>query len=915
VRLRELIQACIERSVRIFAFAGPLLLAINTFGQSNILKGRIRDTAIGVNCSSAQVSLLQKDSTPLQTVTSLTDGRFHFSRAIDSGEYLLKVSHPGYLLYYKRLFISDNKSYDLGTLVLKHRSDSLQAVIVTPKSLLPHIKGDTFEYNTGNIHLKANSAVEQLLARLPGLHIDPDGNITFNGEKIEKLLVDGEDVFGSSPWIVLHNFNSDMIAGVQILDKKNEQTSFTGVDDGTRNKTLNLVLKESAKKGYFGKAEIGANARETYNADGLVGSFKDRRQLVILGLASNTGNLDFNGNTTGLSTNFAVFNGASDPLGASAGEGIPRVAATALHYANSGNNNGHIDGNYQYGHLFTHPISTNLTEQILPDSLYIQSQESNSTNKQDQHLFGATYEYVPDTLSSVALSISGLNQQGNNRFGSTGSSAFNGLLVNNYQRSISSLVKNQQFNANLFWRIRARKTSKRMFSTIIGISRAENNTNGYLNSLIQNYRPGGGSLSADSTDQRKLFNTSILAFTGSINYTNPLWKNTTLALAYNTSYNSNNSLHSTYSNSDGKYQDYVDSLSSNYVARVTNQLITINLQGESPSFRYTIGENILQYNYRQADQLTGSILHYQYTDLNPHVLAVYKINTSARITFNYVSTALQPSAPQLQPVYNNIDPLHIIMGNPNLRPSVSQTVKLKIQNSKVALLNLELTYIAINNSISTKSSIDTFGRQITQPVNTNGARMASFNFSIEKSLQQLGIDFGFNTYLTYNRSVNYVNTQLSKNDNFTPGGGLSLAKYLSDKFIIRINMDLTWFFTQSSTNEAAKLHYWTQRQYGQFSLFPFHGLEISTTANYIWQQKTTALGNDLSALLWNAYASQSLWDNQLAIKFSINNILNQNVSIGRNSVSNITSEHTANILGQLWMFSIVYHFKHQGKIK
>ena len=75
------------------------------------------------------------------------------------------------------------------------KSDSLQAVIVRPLALRPQLRDDTVEYNTDNIKMQLNAAAEEMLGLLPGLMVDANGNITYNGEKISRLLVDCEDFF------------------------------------------------------------------------------------------------------------------------------------------------------------------------------------------------------------------------------------------------------------------------------------------------------------------------------------------------------------------------------------------------------------------------------------------------------------------------------------------------------------------------------------------------------------------------------------------------------------------------------------------------------------------------------------------------------------------------------------------------
>jgi len=66
--------------------------------------------------------------------------------------------------------------------------DSLKEVVVRPTALRPYWRGDTMEFNTNIIQIRANANVEELLGRLPGLHIDANGRITYNGEVIKQTI-------------------------------------------------------------------------------------------------------------------------------------------------------------------------------------------------------------------------------------------------------------------------------------------------------------------------------------------------------------------------------------------------------------------------------------------------------------------------------------------------------------------------------------------------------------------------------------------------------------------------------------------------------------------------------------------------------------------------------------------------------
>jgi len=804
---------------------------------------------------------------------------------------------------------------DLGTVVLFPRADTLTAVIVTPRALPPKMHGDTLEYATSHIKTRVNANVEELLARLPGVQVDQNGGIKVNGKKVERLLVDGEDLFAGDPTIVTRNFNADMIAKVQVLDKKSAQAEFTGVDDGQTTKTINLALKDDSKRGYFLKTEAGGGPQGYYNLNGLLGSFKGYRQFAALGMMANTGATSFNGNVGDLGSGLNIGSGTNDALRATAGNGIPRVGGGGMHYANKWNGNeDHLVGNYSYGQLTTSPYSTMVTSQILTDSIYIQRQQSSSVNTQNQHALNADYDYIPDSISAFRFSLGGASMQGHNDFSSIDSSSFNDTLVNSSLRTIRSDVENQQFRGSIMWRIRGREKKDRNFSVLAGMARQSNNTGGFLYSRNNFYQGSGALLYADTTDQRKVIDLNGLFFNSSLNYTEPLWKDAVLAVTYGLSFNKAESSQSTYNRNGGKYDDYVDSLSNHYQNNVLTQRATVNLQMHDKTFGFTMGGDILYYAYRQLDKIKDSVLRYQYINFTPRINGRYKIDNYKGFDLNYNTSTQQPSITQLQPVQNNNDPLHITLGNPHLHASFSHNLDIGFYSLKPWVTNVGVNFGLTTNTISTKSYTDSLGRQVSEAVNVNGTYRAGSYFSISKKIKPIDLDLGLNTGVSYNRSVNYVNQYLSRNDSYNAGAGFSLNKFVADKYSCQLNAAISYSYSRSSINLSAPTHYWIQDHNAQVSLFPLPGFEINTGAFFNWRQKLNNFDKKNSTLMWNAYVGKNFLKNQLTIRWQVNDILGQNAGISRNITANQTIESTFNVIGRYWALSATWRFMHHRKI-
>src|SRR5690606_23324629 len=131
--------------------------------------------------------------------------------------------------------------------------------------------------------------VEDLLRKLPGIQVDQNGRITAHSQTVSKVLLDGEEFFGDDPTLVTRNIRADMVDKVQLYDKKSDQATFTGIDDGVKIKTINIKLKEDKKNGLFGKANAGMGNDGYYEGQAMINRFKGNKKYAAFGTIANNG--------------------------------------------------------------------------------------------------------------------------------------------------------------------------------------------------------------------------------------------------------------------------------------------------------------------------------------------------------------------------------------------------------------------------------------------------------------------------------------------------------------------------------------------------------------------------------------------------------------------------------------------------
>jgi len=204
------------------------------FAQSSI-KGQITDSAEKKQLYNASINILRaKDSILLGSTRANKDGQFNLPAKFE-GKYILMITYPQYADYIDKIELANGQELNLGTVYLNTKAYLLKEVIVRNTVSAIRIKGDTTEYKADSFRVNPNADVQELLRKMPGIQVNSKGEITAQGEKVNKVLVDGEEFFSDDPAVVTKNLRADIVDKIQVFDKKSDQASFTGIDDGQKN--------------------------------------------------------------------------------------------------------------------------------------------------------------------------------------------------------------------------------------------------------------------------------------------------------------------------------------------------------------------------------------------------------------------------------------------------------------------------------------------------------------------------------------------------------------------------------------------------------------------------------------------------------------------------------------------------------
>lgn len=895
------------------------------------IQGEVKDTLNFGFTQYTSVLIIRASDSILKSFTR-ADKNGQFSVSVDSpGKYLMLFENPKYASLVRNVVV-DKKNTHLGTIPLTSRKNLIKEVVIHGRQAIT-IKGDTIEYTADSFKTGKYDNVDELLKKLPGLEVGSDGSIKAYGQKVEKMLVDGDEFFSDDPAMVAKMLRASSVDAVQVFDKKSDQAEFTGIDDGQKIKTINLKLKDNAKRGYFGKVAAGGGLPGYWQNEAMINAFKGKRKMSVYGIMSNTqtGGLGFEdagkyGSNSSMSMSddgmSYTFNspGSYGWDGSYFGQGLPKTWNGGAHYSNSWwGDTLSANGSYNFAKNDFSAFNNTVTQYILPDTQYFNNNHSESNNSRISHSLSFNGEYKIDSLSSLKLKISGnLSNSQSNQFNQSEATAINGTLINENHQTQTNQADNQGANAYLTYQKKFKKKG-RSFSASLSGNWFASNANGHLQSEYHLYMID----STKTIDQQKANQSNSHSAGLSLNYTEPLTKDLFLLFNYNLNTNNQESQINSYNpkNSGGNSDyDVLDSLySSHFVFKTLENRGGIRLQySPKDKFRMTVGGDIATTANTQNDLMGDSTLRYNYLNFFPRVSLNYKRSMQSSFSFNYRGSSSQPTISQLQPIRNNDDPLNIAIGNPGLKQSFNHTFQLRYYNYKV--LTQENFFISGNfsldqNAITLKQNMDLSGRRTYQYVNVNGNYNSYLwaNYG-RKIIGKLNGSLGAN--INYGHTHNFINNLPNTNNTWSFSPSIGLSMYADTTFSFRYAFNPDYNNSISDIRTDIRTKYWNFNQTLDASYrLPFK-IKIGTQIQWNIRQQLNAGDVHNKVFLWNAWVSRSfLKDHSLELKIYANDMLNQNIGYSRVTSADQISESNYNTIQRYFLLSLTWNFTKTGNVE
>lgn len=896
-------------------FCGYLAQAQN----SGTVNGRILNNKDKKPVDFATIAIKSlKDSSIVASTQTNGDGTFSV-KAIAPGRYRIYAAFLGLKTATKDIEVAKT-AVNAGDLFMEDDGVDLSTVNVT--AAIPIVvKKDTLEFDAKSIKVRENAVVEDLLKKVPGIEVAKDGSIKAQGETITKVKVDGKEFFGSDPLLATKNLPADMVDKIQVIDELSEQAQFTGIDDGTRNKILNITTKNGMKHGYFGNSTVGYGSNDRYDASLNVNKFDEQQQLSFIGQFNNVNKQNFGGGG-GLGNGFGGgggrFGGGGGGNAASSGGGITTTNAAGLNFADTYKDGTQFQASYFFNKSNVENLQNSRIQNLSGNTVTNINQDLNSITDKTNHRFNFMIDTKIDPTLSIKIqpNVSYTENKGNS--------------ITNYTRDyVTTLTRGLQQNnttaatPTVSNNVLVRKSFKRRGRTLsLNMSTNINDNSGTnLNNIAE--RRTTGSITIDSLTNQ-LNNTSSHSINNNtrVVYTEPLSKTLSIEFNYQNGYNESDSQRDVYDFNPSTLQyDLVNGLYTNiYNNRTLTNATGVSFTTTEKKYTWNIGAAAQQTNRVNTNLTTAFKRTQNFINITPSLQFRYNFSNRKRLFINYRGSTTQPTIDQIQPILDNTNAQTIFVGNPELKPSFNNQLRINFNNFNIesgrfffAGLNLTQTFNSIGQSVVPIAG----GKQQVTYVNVDGVYAGNINATWSLPLmaeRKLTLNISGNG--AYNRNVNFIavggfkDPQRNITNTYTISNGYKLVTNF-DKF--DLTGGITGSYTQStfSARTASNTQFYTVNPSFDLSYVLPAKIRLAIDIDYFRNFGGGELFNQEYTIL-NPYVSKQFFKNRGTFKFSVNDALNQNTGVSRTATGTSITDLNYNVLKRYYMFSFTYSLTRIG---
>ena len=908
-----------------------LLVSLYSFSQGTI-KGKLVDSALKQNLGLATITVFRAADTAIITYRlSNPDGDFKVPGLPHNLGLRAVISYSGYEASRHEFTLTNDQVLDLGTIYLTPTSKTLDEVLIVSERPPVTVKKDTIEFNASSFKTLPTSLVEDLLKKLPGIQVDGEGNITANGKRVNRILVDGKAFFGDDPKMATKNLPANVIDKVQVTEDKDEAARSTTGDLSNVGQVINLTLKKGVKKGWFGKMYGGGGTLERYELGGIANIYRDTMQLSLIGFSNNINRSGFSmkevqdlggfnrsgynsmmvmnrGGQTGFALNGISFGGLEAGISRTTGAGFN------LNHAPSKKQSFFLQ--YFFGNTKNRVEQVNNTQQFIKDTVINNRTTTFNNRIVFNHNFSTGAKLKPDSLTDIDFKASyAYSTTDENIDAAVG-------VQNNKLGAVSSGTGNQfnnfytnRYNHNLFLTRRSKQKKGQVWNLYHFMNYNKNLLRYITESDIEELLPV---YNHRVYNQLRRQNTPTLSSNTNLNFATPLTDKWTMRLNARYEYTRDRQDVGLYDKdlASTKYELLDFAGSSGFERKQNRYNGYAGLTYKIGKANLSAGINGLWQSIHNEFRNIADPINTKLFNILPSVSFQWK-----QLSAHYNMNVSAPSISYLTPVPDSTNPYTIRYGNPYLRPMKQHQFNASnfnfFQGSGTSY-NFWLNGSIINDDVVMSRTIAANGVQTDRPVNADGTVQfwGGVGFGKEfKNKQKFIFSFRISPGFNYSRRKLLVNDQVSTARTIGGGPGVNIGLNWNDIIEFRPmyspNISRTTYSDKNFRDIKVVTHYMEGE------------LIVRWPKKLVWEtnlayRNTNQVSPGLPGtnVLWNAALTLLMFKGDAGLlKLSVFDLLDRNNGYYRYANLNQVVDNQTNVLQRYGMLSFTYNIRNMGAPK
>lgn len=917
---------------------GFLLLAIlfSTVlqAQTGSISGAVKDAQEKALPGTTVELRLQNDSAHVKDVLTDANGNFLITQ-LPANNYIVTISALDHQDYVTLVTVKENEEYELGSIFMVVKGTDLGGVTVIGRTPPVSQKGDTTQYSASQYKVNPDASAEDLIKKMPGITVDRSGNVTAQGEQVRSVTVDGKRFFGDDATAALKNLPAEVIDKIQVFDRLSDQAQFTGVDDGSGQRSINIVTKTGTRNGQFGRIYAGYGTENRFAAGGNVSFFKGDRRFSIAGLFNNINQQNFSSEDL-LGVTGSGGGGRRGGRGGNTGNfligqanGISATNAIGINYSDMWSKKTEVSGSLFLNHSNTDNNESSNAQYFIQDTatqFYDEANIEDATNFNNR--FNLRIEHKLDSNNSFIFSPS-ISFQDNDRITDVNGVRYyagNDLLSRTLFNS-SNASKGFSSNNSLLWRHRFAKP-RRTLSVNLTANFNNRTSDVYLESINEYFN------SMQENDTIKQFTDNFSrgnTLSANVSYTEPVGKKGQFQLTYNPSVSRSSSDQEVfqYNYINDKFNNFDTTLSNVFDNKTVSHTTGLSYRTGDRDNSFSVGFNYRFTNlYSEQEFPMVATVDKEFNNILPFLMYRKKFNAKHSMRFFYRGSTSTPSITQLQNVIDNSNPLFLRTGNPDLKQSYSNGLSgnytyTNTQKGSSFFANVWLqqtddyvgqaTFISNADSSLGNNIILYRGAQLSKPVNMDGYVSLRSFFTYGQPLKFLKSNFNVNAGFNWAKTPGVVNNVRSVSDNYTYTGGAVVSSNISEYIDFNVSYSVNYNVVKNNMQPMLDNDY----------VFQTTGLQLNLLNKKGWFIQQDLSNQNISGLsegfnqnywLWNVAVGKKFLKNQAGeLKLSVFDLLKQNQSIQRSVTESYVEDVSNSVLTQYFMLTFSYRLKNFGK--